>query len=119
MDIFCLEGKDDKGKVVYRVFTHSYGNCGQLSLNIANKKGITPANSRIMSIEDVRQITDMGGEYLYQTSEMATDPNNFGLSFYAVEINDGESAILWGPNQQFVNESINDIWPEIQKQKTI
>lgn len=113
MDIFCLEGKDG-----YRVFTHIYGNYQRLSLDLANNRGISPTNSRILSIEDVKSITDMGGEYLYQVSEMAKDPNNFGLPMFAVEINDGEP-VLWGPNRQFVIDFINDIWPEIQKQKTI
>lgn len=106
MDIFCLEGKDDGGRIVFRVFTHLSGCYQRLSFNIANKiGGASLLNSCILSIEDVRQITDKGGEYLYQTIGMAESHNHWGLSLFAVVMTGEASDVkLYGPNPNFVRD---------------
>ena len=104
MSIYCLEGEDDGGHIIYRVFTHACGNYARVTQSLANRRhDLSSLNGRMMSIEDVMQITNKGGQYLYQTIRMAESPDNCGLSFFAVEMIDGASDVnLWGPNNSFV-----------------
>ena len=106
MQIYCLEGKGDDGTIIYRVFTHLSGCYERLAHGLADKRsGFSSLHSRILSIEDVLQITNKGGQYLKETTGMAESPNSCGLSLFAVEMMDGAPDVkLWGPNLPFVGE---------------
>lgn len=62
MNAYLLEGKDDGGNVVCRVITHECGCYKRLASNIVSKRnGVASIDSRILSIEEAKQISPMGG----------------------------------------------------------
>lgn len=106
MNAYLLEGRDDGGNVVCRAIVHECGCYKRLASKIVSKRtDVASIDSRILSIEEVKQISPMGGEYLSRTMDLAD--RYYGLSVFAVEIIDETAVTLWGPSPQFVLDVMN------------